>query len=113
MMQVEHFITQSLVLFFCIGHLDKEIRNSSLVVSTDDHINLFKNRKHTKKISLKYPVFVFFRQKKIMNHLFFTILLLWADTCTITIDLSCGKGYEMRQFTSFVCFLLVFFFKIK
>lgn len=69
MMQVEHFINQSLVLFFCIGHLDKEIRNSSLVVSTDDHINLFKNRKHTKKISLKYPVFVFFRQKK-MNHLF-------------------------------------------
>lgn len=70
MMQVEHFINQSLVLFFCIGHLDKEIRNSSLVVSTDDHINFFKNRKHTKKISLKYPVFVFFRPKKIMNHLF-------------------------------------------
>lgn len=111
MMQVEHFINQSLVLFFCIGHLDKEIRNYSLVVSTDDHINLFKNRKHTKKISLKYPVFVFFRQKKKNESFIFTILLLWADTCTITIDLSCGKGYEMRQFTSFVCFLLVFFSK--
>lgn len=70
MMQVEHFITQSLVLFFCIGHLDKEIRNSSLVVSTDDHINLFKNRKHTKKNIIKIPSIRFLSQKKKMNHLF-------------------------------------------